>query len=668
MNLFISNSRLVILISLAFVFMGSKGLLNLQRESIPPVDFAQAIITTIYPGSSPAEVEELITSKIEEEIKSIDHLKDVNSLSKEGLSFINIRIDIDNSNTKEVIDELRQALQNVKGLPPEVLDPPKLTHIKAHNDKPILILMLMGPHKERQRDKMAWKLKTYLEKIPGVSIINMKNYKKKEFLVLLSNTDMEKHHISSADVITALKQKNMDVPAGWLENKTQRKQVRIPSKNRTVQDLENTIIRSNFSGQKISIKDVAQVIEGAKKETERRYFYNSKSNPDYHLKPTTSLQIMKTPRADIVTLASKIQNKIKNWPQNLNKSYQIETSFDEAKNTKRRLFIVINNALSGLFIIFIVFFLFLPTRIGFMVSWSLPLALLGTFACIPFLGVSFNVVTMLAFVICIGMLVDNSVVLGEYYSRLVTKEKVDPKIAAQKSVRQFAKPITATVLTTIAAFLPLLVTKGVMGEFVKWIPMVITLALLMSLFESFCLLPNRLQWITQNKPSSYQKTILKKLSQFENLFEKGLKKIVHKKYLSLGGILLLLFATALLFKYASRLNLFSQRSPEFYTAFLEPQPNSSLDSIDQKAKQIAHKMYSVFEGEKNIQWMTIQSDLERASLLLRVKPSVLRKLNYKNLLAKLRKTDKGHLKKLDFGVLCRRPSYWESLKYSSSIQ
>ena len=661
MNFFISNSRLVILISLVFIFMGAKGLLNLQRESIPPVDFARAIITTIYPGSSPAEVEELITSKIEKEIKGIDHLKDVNSLSKEGLSLITIRMDIDNADTKEVINELRQALQNVKGLPAEVLDPPKLIHIESHNEKPILNLMLTGSNKERKRDKKSWKLKSQLEKIPGVSIIKLKNYKKKEFLVLLSNAEMEKHHISSADVITTLQQKNRDVPAGWLESKTQRKQVRIPGKSRNVQDLENTIIRSNFSGQKVFIKDVAQVIDGSEKEKEKRYFYSAKSTEGYKLQTATSLQLMKTAKADIVTLVSKIQKKIKDWSQNLNKNYQIQISFNEAKNTKRRLFIVISNALSGLLIIVIVFFLFLPTRIGFMVSWSLPLSLLGTFACLSFFDVSFNVITMLAFVICIGMLVDNSVVLGEHYSRLVTDAKKDPQIAAKESVHQFLKPITATVLTTIVAFLPLLVTKGVMGEFVKWIPIVITMALLMSLFESFCLLPNRLQWITQKKPSSYQKGILNKLSQLENLFERALKKIVTKKYLSLSLIAFLIFATALLFVYASRVNLFSQKSPEFYTAFLEPHPNSSLESLDEKAKQIAHKMYSVFEKEKSIQWMTVQSNLEQASILLRVKPSMLRKLNYKNLLAELRKTNKGNLKNLNFRALVGGPPIGKAL-------
>ena len=275
--------------------------------------------------------------------------------------------------------------------------------------------------------------------------------------------------------------------------------MRILGKIRTIKDLENTIIRSNFSGQKVFVKDIAKVIDSHQKETQKEYFYQAEKNKTYNLTPVTSLSITKTMKADTITLVSNIQKTLKKIKQNLNKGYKILIGFNEGENTKKRLFSVINNALTGLIIIFIVFFLFLPSRVGLMVSFSLPLSVLGTFSFLPFMGVSFNTITMLAFVICIGMLVDNSVVIAEYYSRLITENKKTSKEAALQSVHKFGKPITATVLTTIVAFLPMLVTTGVMGQFIKWIPIVITLALSISLFESFCLLPNRLQWISQKK-------------------------------------------------------------------------------------------------------------------------------------------------------------------------
>ena len=296
--------------------MGIKGLLNLQRVSIPPVDFATALITTFYPGSSPTEVEELVTAKIENEIRSINHLRDVHSVSQPGLSLIRIRIDIDKADTAKVVNDLHQALQNVQGLPSEILNPPKLIHIDSSNETPIIHILVSGPDNKRLRDEISWNLKAKLEKISGVSEITMNNYKNREFLVLLSQKKMEKHYISSADVISTLEQKKMDVPAGYLESNTNRKLVRVLGKPRTIKDIENTIVRSNFSGQMIFIKDIAKVIDGSEKETQREYFYKSKNNEPYKLSPVTSLTITKTGDADIITLIANIKKFFKSLRRN----------------------------------------------------------------------------------------------------------------------------------------------------------------------------------------------------------------------------------------------------------------------------------------------------------------------------------------------------------------
>ncbi|MYE07346.1 MAG: efflux RND transporter permease subunit, partial [Oligoflexia bacterium] len=392
-------------------------------------------------------------------------------------------------------------------------------------------------------------------------------------------------------------------------------------------------------------------------------------NENYQLTPATSLSIMKTAKSDILHSISQIQKTINIFSQNLNpkgfngnKDYKILTGFNDGENTQNRLTNVINNGLMGLLIIFIVFFLFLPSRIGFMVSWSLPLSLFGTFAILPFMDVSFNVITMLAFVICIGMLIDNSVVIAEYYSRLVMEHKKTPFQAALESTQQFVKPITATILTTIVAFLPLLVTTGVMGQFVKWIPIVVTLALIMSLFESFYLLPNRLTWLSQKKPNPYQTNILNTLSYIENLFEKLIKNIVARKYISVGAIAILISSTILIFLFASRLDLFAPKSPEFYAALIEPQPNTPLEIIDKKSQKIAEQMQSVFGGKKQIDWMSVESNTENAAILLRVKPSMRRKLNYIDTLNQLREIKKEDLKTLRFSTVVGGPPVGKPLK------
>ena len=658
MKIFINNSRLTILISLAFLIMGGRGLWLLQRESIPPVDFARAVITTIYPGSSPVEVEEQITKKIEDEIRSVEHLKEVKSLSLPGLSLINIRMDIDRADTTEVVNKLHQSLQNVKGLPPEVLDPPKLTHFEASRDDPIIRLYITGPSQGRLRDKISWDLKTELERIPGVLEVQMGSYKKREFIVLLSQEKMERHHISSAEVISALQQKKQDIPAGYLESSSKRNLVRLMGRVRSVKELENTIIRSNFSGKKILIQDIAQVQDGFEKEERGEFFYHPKE--DKKLNPASSLILLKTKRADTLNLLSRVQKKLEIFKNRLKGKYKILTGFNEGESVKNRLSNVINNALTGFALIFIVFFLFLPSRLGLMASLSLPLAVLGTFSFFPFMNISFNVITMLAFVICIGMLVDNSVVVSEYYSRLVTEEKQSPSSAAWQAVCQFRAAISASVFTTIAAFLPMLVTTGVMGQFVQWIPLVVTLALLMSLFESFCLLPGRLKWLSPKKPGR-PSTFIKYSYKLEIYFEKALKKIIAKKYISLAGIFLLMGLSFALFIMGSKIDLFAVESPEYYRARLEPKPNSPFRTIKEQTKRIAHKMQEVFEKEEAVQWLSARWDAEKAEILLKIKASARRKIKYKDSLNKLRAIDPGDLKSLNFGIMAGGPPTGQAL-------
>ena len=712
MRFFIENTRLVILITFLLIFLGVRGLKNLQRETMPPVDFATAVITTVYPGSSAKEVEDLITKKIEDEIRSTPHLKDVNSVSKPGLSQIVVRIDMDNTDTQKVINELSQSLQNIKGLPPEVLDPPRLTHIDAAREKSVLNLYISGSNENRQKDQYAWTLKNQIENLEDVLAVNLSYYKKREFVISLSTEKMNRWYISSNDVVQALQKQNKDFPAGYLESEQTSRLTRLIGSFRSVEELENIVIRSNFAGQSIRIKDIAEVKDYHEKEQGRGYIYSSQYGENFNLQPSVSLSVLKNLNADIISLIEKVNQKITLFKKQLENSSKassqkvsaedinlqkkqltkddskklktektaqavkaegaasqseqsenkIITGFDASKDTKKRLASVINNTLLGLVLIFIVFFIFLPSRIGFMASLSLPLSILAVFCLLPFMGVSFNVMTMLAFVICIGMLVDNSVVVSEYYARLTLDEKISGSQAAQKVIHQFFKPITATVLTTVMAFLPMLVTKGVMGEFIKWIPIVVTLALLMSLFESFCLLPNRLQWLPQKKPSFYQKAILDQFNKLEERFSIFLSYCLYRKYLTLGSIGFLILITGFLFKFGSQVDLFSSRSPEFYTAKIELKPNLSLELKDKETLKIAEKMQSVFKGGESIDWMSVQSNKDISEIILKVKPSVLRRLNYKGLLKELRQIEKTNfIKKLDFNIIIGGPPVGKAL-------
>ena len=578
-SFFLNNSKLAFVLTLALFVMGFMGFKSLRRETRPAVDFARVLITTIFPGSSPDETEELITLKIEEQIRTVDGIKDSRSVSAPGVSSISLWIDIDNEETIEVVDEIQRSLSRVKNLPTAILDPPYLLHIKA-KEIPLLRVVLTGGNTHRERDQLAFQLKTAIEKDKGAAGVQFVGYKEREFKVILDPEKLKTFHISSDEAVRAVSSSMKDISAGVLRSSSLAEQVQFMSKRKTVSDIENIVVRSNFSGNKIFIKDIAKVQDHQQETTELVRFNG---------KPATYLLVTKKEKADSITLSNRLEKLIKNYP--VPEGYTIQIYDNEAERTKNQLSIVINNAWLGLALVLIVLLILLPGRLGFLSALSLPISILGTIALCSSFGITFNSITMLAFIICIGMLVDNAVVISENYARLRI-DGIAPTEAALNSVLQLYRPITATVLTTVSAFLPMLVTKGVMGQFIMWIPIVVSVALMTSLFDAFLLLPSRLKWTIRSasvKTTKIQQLFHRLMENFENL----VLVCIRKRYLvffSIVGIIIFSFSVNF---WGNKFILFPKNDVRHYYIYFEAPEGSSTEETDRLSEKLIDSIYSV---------------------------------------------------------------------------
>ena len=249
--------------------------------------------------------------------------------------------------------------------------------------------------------------------------------------------------------------------------------------------------------------------------------------PDTMERRPPSLLFQKKAGADIIVTSREIQHKIQRLKERTGDEYTIVGYRQESKRVDTKINILKNNAFTGFILVMAVLFLFLPKGIGVATSLSLPLAIMGTLGLMASLGVNLNAVTILALVIVLGMLVDNAVVISENYTRLRAEGKL-PGDAVLTSIATLWPPLTVTSLTTIAAFLPMLLTKGIMGQFIKWIPIIVTLALFFGLAESFFLLPMRL--VSLGK-SGNKRGIVNKFHNLEQRFERFVLWCIHKRYL-----------------------------------------------------------------------------------------------------------------------------------------
>jgi multidrug efflux pump subunit AcrB len=576
-SFFVENPKLTITLSIVCLFAGFLGLSTLSREENPPVDFATASIVSIYPGASPDEVEEQITNKIEEEIRSVEGVRDIRSISKSGMSTIVIRVEMEGYDTDKVMDDLQRALQRAR-ITAELQDDPVFTRINA-KEIAVYELALIGPNKNRQRDILADDLKNVLENIRGVSKVELSGYNNREYQILLDRRKLETYQVGVEEVFNAVKRRNMDTPAGYVESEAERFLVRVRGRVRSAEEMAQIVVRSNFNGQHILIKDIARVVDGER---------DPEIITDLNGEAATILSVKKRANADSIRVVDSLQGPLEAFQKNLPPEFRIVAYNDEAERVAFRLNIVSTNALTGLLFVVLTLLLFLPGWAGVMSSMSMPIAILATLGLMPTLGANFNVITMLAMVIVLGMLVDNSIVITENYARH-RFDGLDRTQAATKAAHEFWLPITATAMTTVAAFLPMLVTKGVMGEFIKWIPIVVTATLCLSLFESFILLPARLQFTIKKDPINGQKSQTW-FDKYVLRFEKFIRKCLTHRYLVIACVFLLLIGSGILTAVGNRFELFPREDVEYYVTRFEAPVYTPLQKVYEMSEGLEEKV------------------------------------------------------------------------------
>ncbi len=576
---FVDNYKFTFILTIFVAMFGLLGMMQLNSESFPSVDFATAMVTTRYPGATPSDIETKITKPIEDEIRKVSGLKDVRSMSQGGQSTIVIRIDMDKENVPKVMADLRRAVDGVKELPTDLLEDPDFNEINSE-EFPAIEIAVTGPVGNRRTDRFADHLKEELEDNKRVLDVRMVNFHEREFQINLNVQKLRFFHIGIDEVLAKIGSRNVNIPGGDLKANSSKRLVRIEGKVKSIEDLQNVVIRSNYSGQRVLLKDVAEVTDG-KKEVEKITRYDGR--------PAILMVINKKAGADTIALVNEVESVLERFRSTYGKEFHISIYNNEAEKVKNRLEILNSNALTGLALVFIFLLIFLPGRVGVMASLSLPLASMAVIGLMPGLGMNLNAITILAMVIALGMLVDNSVVISENFTRL-RKQGMPRREAALESVGNIWLPISITAMTTIAAFLPMLVTKGVMGEFIKWIPIVVTLSLAFSLIESFFFLPMRLIWAGKKIEKVTEKKGQDWFDPFIEFFEGFMVKAVRYRYIVAGIFSGVLFGSFALMTLGNKFMLFPPDQTEIYIMRFEAAPGTRLEETDRRSAILSQRV------------------------------------------------------------------------------
>lgn len=577
---FIDNHKLTIILSFIVIAFGFLGFSKLNSESFPSVNFATAIIETRYDGATAEDIETKITKKLEDAIRKVSGLKDVKSVSKSGLSSIVVRVDMDNEDEEQVLEDLQKEINSVSDLPADLRDDPSYLEVNSA-EFPAIEVAIVGDNNNRKRDLLVDLLKEELEDNKRVKAVRPSGFLKRQFNIRLDYKKMEKFYIGLDEVTRMIYLRNIDIPGGEIISNGVKNIIRIEGKVKNTQDVSNIVIRSNFNGQRVQLKDIADVYDAEE---------DVKFLSSFNGEPATFLVVTKKAGADTIKLVDDVNIILEKFSKQYKDQFKIQIYNNESDKVKKKLDILSSNAVSGLLLVVVFLFIFLPGKVGLMASLSLPLAVLATIGFMPSFGMNLDAITILALVIALGMLVDNAVVISENFSRLRIEENLDNRSAAIKSVKQLWLPITTTGLTTIAAFLPMLVTKGIMGQFIKYIPIVVTIAILISLVESFFLLPMRLRFSGRSSVGESSEKKIDWFDRFTKKFENFMAICIRRRYFVAIGFVLTLIGSMLLMTKGNKFELFPAEQTEVYTARVEmprgTTAKATLNELDLISKDI----------------------------------------------------------------------------------
>jgi len=452
----------------------------MNREAFGNFDFDMVQITTAYPGATPEEVEQLVTMPLENVLKNLEGIDEMRSVSVEALSLITLKLDPDVEDTQKTVRDIEREVEMVRTLDlPENGDEPRVLEITAAF--PVLTVGVSGDLSEMEIRNVAEKLEDDLLDVEGVSRITKKGFKKREIWIEASLEALRKYQLSLLDLVNSVRDANHTSPGGRLELGGKEILIRTMGKTETVHDLENVVVRSNEEGQGILIRDVAKVLE--RLERERKY---TRFNGDRSIE----LNVLKKDSGDTLEIDAAVKELVGQYRRKypaLRFGFANEISF----YIQRRLDVLIKNGLVGIILVMIIMFLFLKPQSAFWATMAIPFAFLGGLITMHFFGMTINLLSLFAFILVSGMLVDNGIVVSEYIERK-REEGIPSFTAVVVGISEMSLPVFAAALTTIIAFAPLAFMAGITGKFLSQMPLVLIACLVSDLIECLFILPGHL--------------------------------------------------------------------------------------------------------------------------------------------------------------------------------
>lgn len=455
---------------------------NMRTETFPSIDPKMVTVRVVYPGATPYEVADGITSRVEEALIGIDGVKRISAVASEGSGSVYVELE-DFANADDVYNDVDTAVSGLSDFPPEQAERPIITKLKS--TPLVMTLAIFGDTKEETIKYWAENIEDELRQLPGVANTNLRGIRDYEISIEISESALRKYNLSLADIGNAIEAFSTDIPAGTLEAKQGEILLRVQEQRYTGAEFENIVIKTLSDGSSLTLKDIATVIDGFEDVNLVSRFNGARA---------AFIDVSRSDTEDTLSVANTVNAYLEtvSLPAGLDLTLQQ----DETVTLRDRINLMLRNGVLGFALVFLVLLLFLDLKLAFWTSVAIPVSFMGGLMVIHLFGYSLNMVSLFALIVVLGIVVDDAIVTGESIFDQQEKHPNDPN-AFLIGVRRVNAPVTIGVSTTIAAFAPLYFSTGVLGQIISVIPIVVVPILVISLMEAFFILPAHLSTPTR---------------------------------------------------------------------------------------------------------------------------------------------------------------------------
>lgn len=577
---------------MAFLILGGifSSFFVINKEIFPSFELNYLQITVAYPGAAPQEIEEGINIKIEESLQDINGIKKVTSVASEGVGSVTIEVQ-DSYDPQDVLDEAKVRLDGISTFPDNI-EKPNIFRIKPETS--VIWVSVYGDLDQHEMKELAKNIREDITQLPSVTRAKINGVRDYEIGIEVSENKLREYGLSFAQVAKAVQRSSIDLPGGSIRAKDGDILLRTKGQAYTGEDFANILVSTRADGSRVMLSQVATI----KDDFEERLAYTR-----FNGKPAAIIEVSSVDDQNALEISAQVKEYIAQRSLTLPDAVKLDTWGDLTHYLKGRLNMMLSNMFYGALLVFLILALFLEIKLAFWVMMGLPVCFLGAALLMPIepFSMSINLLTLFAFILVLGIVVDDAIVIGEsaYTETELHGHSLDNVIKGAKKV---AMPATFGVLTTIAAFVPMLMVSGPQGIIWKSIGMIVILCLAFSLVESKLILPAHLAHMKPKKPNLNPNVFVR----FKIALNDKLRHFIHHQYryfletcikqrYSVVAIFIgvLILSVALVVSGTVRWVFFPDLPSDFIQVQLEMEAGSSEENTLKVVKEVEDALYAM---------------------------------------------------------------------------